>query len=106
MNDTIIRGGENIAAAEVEAILEAHPDVVQAVAVGVPDPRFGERVCAFVVTRGPFDLDACRSWFDRQGVARYKTPERVVALDHLPLLSAGKPDRAALNDLATTAGTP
>jgi acyl-CoA synthetase (AMP-forming)/AMP-acid ligase II len=100
MKDTIIRGGENIAAAEVEAILEAHPDVVQAVAVGTPDPTFGERVCAFVVTRGPFDLEACRGWFERQGVARYKTPERVVALDELPLLSAGKPDRAALKDRA------
>ena len=106
MKDTIIRGGENIAAAEVEAILEANPDVVQAVAVGVPDPTFGERVCAFVVTRGPFDLDACRAWFERQGVARYKTPERVVAVDELPLLSAGKPDRAALKDRAATAGTP
>jgi cyclohexanecarboxylate-CoA ligase len=96
IKDTIIRGGENIAAAEVEAILEAHPDVVQAVAVGYPDARYGERVCAFVVTRRPFDLVACRAWFEHQGVARFKTPERVIALDELPLLSAGKADRAAL----------
>jgi cyclohexanecarboxylate-CoA ligase len=105
MTDTIIRGGENIAAAEVEAVLEAHPDVVQAVAVGVPDPTFGERVCAFVVTRGSFDLESCRAWFERRGVARYKTPERVVTLEELPVLSAGKPDRSALQELAaTTAG--
>lgn len=96
IKDTIIRGGENIAAAEVEAVLEAHPDVVQAVAVGYPDARFGERVCAFVVARRPFDLGACRTWFEREGVARYKTPERVVRLDELPLLSAGKADRTAL----------
>ena len=96
IKDIIIRGGENIAAAEVEAALEAHPAVVQAVAVGFPDARLGERVCAFVVTRGAFDLEECRSWFERSGVARYKTPERIVHLDELPVLSAGKPDRAAL----------
>jgi cyclohexanecarboxylate-CoA ligase len=96
IKDTIIRGGENITAAEVEAVLEAHPDVVQAVAVGYPDARLGERVCTFVVTRRPFDLAACRAWFDHEGIARFKTPERVVAVDELPLLSAGKADRAAL----------
>ena len=77
-------------------MLEAHPSVRQAVAVGYPDDRLGERVCAFVVASGAFDLDACRTWFDQQGVARYKTPERVVRVDELPLLAAGKPDRAAL----------
>jgi len=96
ITDTIIRGGENIAAAEVEAILERHPDVVQAVAVGYADTRYGERVCAFVVARRPFDLAACQDWFEHEGVARFKTPERVVALAELPLLSAGKADRAAL----------
>ena len=58
IKDIIIRGGENIAAAEVERVLEAHPDVRHAVAVGYPDDRLGERVCVFVVTSAPFDLDA------------------------------------------------
>jgi cyclohexanecarboxylate-CoA ligase len=100
IKDIIIRGGENIAAAEVESVLEAHPAVRQAVAVGEPDARLGERVVAFVITDGPFDLEACRSWFAAQGTARYKTPERVVVVDALPLLAAGKPDRAALRNLA------
>jgi acyl-CoA synthetase (AMP-forming)/AMP-acid ligase II len=100
IKDIIIRAGENIAAAEVEGVLEAHPDVAQAVAVGYRDPLVGERVCAFVVTRAPFDLAACRAWFERAGAARFKTPERVVRVDELPLLSAGKPDRAALRDRA------
>ena len=100
IKDIIIRAGENIAAAEVEGVLEAHPDVAQAVAVGYPDALVGERVCAFVVTRAPFDLAACRAWFERAGVARFKTPERVVRVDELPLLSAGKPDRGALRDRA------
>jgi cyclohexanecarboxylate-CoA ligase len=100
MKDVIIRGGENIAAAEVEGILEAHPDVRQAAVLGEPDARLGERVCAFVVASAPFDLAACRAWFERQGVAVFKTPERVVQLDELPLLAAGKPDRAALQKIA------
>jgi acyl-CoA synthetase (AMP-forming)/AMP-acid ligase II len=100
IKDVIIRGGENISAAEVEGVLEAHPLVRQAVAVGYPDTRLGERVCAYVVASGPFDLDACRAWFERQGVARFKTPERVERVTELPLLAAGKPDRAALRERA------
>ena len=100
MKDVIIRAGENVAAAEVEGILEAHPDVRQAAVVGEPDARLGERVCAFVVASAPFDLAECRAWFEKQGVAVFKTPERVVQLDELPLLAAGKADRAALKQQA------
>lgn len=100
IKDVIIRAGENISATEVESVLEAHPAVRQAVAVGEPDDRLGERVCAFVLTSAPFDLDTCRDWFATRGVARFKTPERVVVLDAFPLLAAGKPDRAALRALA------
>src|SRR3954471_10682936 len=104
IKDIIIRGGENIATAEVEAVLERHPAVRHAVAVGEPDERLGERVVAFVVTSAPFDLDACRAWFAEEGVARFKTPERVIVVDELPLLPAGKPDRTALRNsiLAST----
>jgi cyclohexanecarboxylate-CoA ligase len=103
VKDVIIRGGENISAAEVEGVLEAHPDVRQAVAVGYPDELMGERVAAFVVANDGFDLDVCRRWFTERGTARFKTPERVVRLDRLPLLGSGKPDRAALRELARTA---
>ncbi len=96
LKDVIIRGGENISTAEVEKVLEAHPDVRHAVAVGEPDALMGERVVAFVESSRAFDLDACRAWFVEQGVARFKTPERVVVVDALPLLPTGKPDRAAL----------
>ena len=96
IKDVIIRAGENISATEVESVLEAHPAVRQAVAVGEPDDRLGERVCAFVVTTGAFDLAACRAWFTDQGVARFKTPERVEVLAEFPLLASGKPDRTAL----------
>ena len=96
LKDVIIRGGENISASEVEAALEAHPDIHHAVAVGYPDPLMGERVAAFVESAAPFDLEACRRWFSDRGVAKFKTPEKVERLEHLPLLGSGKPDRAAL----------
>ena len=50
-----------------------------------------------------FDLEACRAWFAERGVTRFKTPERVVRLDALPTLAAGKPDRTALRELARRA---
>jgi len=100
MKDIIIRGGENIAAAEVEGVLESHPAVRQAVAVGYPDDRLGERVCAFVVSDRDLTVDDARAWFETRGVARFKTPERVVRVDELPVLAAGKVDRAALRDRA------
>ena len=96
LKDTIIRGGENISASEVEGALESHPAVRQAVAVGYPDALMGERVAAFVVAEGPFDLAACQEWFAKLGLARFKTPERVVQIDQLPLLGSGKADRGAL----------
>ena len=96
LKDVIIRGGENISASEVEAALEAHPDVRHAVAVGYPDPLMGERVAAFVESAAPFDLEECRRWFAGRGMAVFKTPEKVERLDQLPLLGSGKPDRAAL----------
>ena len=96
MGDKIIRGGENIDAAEVEAILEAHPAVGQAVVLGELDHRLGERVAAFVVVDGPFDLDECRRWFADSGAARFMTPERIIPVDELPTMASGKPDKSEL----------
>jgi cyclohexanecarboxylate-CoA ligase len=96
LKDVIIRGGENISAAEIEAVLESHPDIRHAVAVGRPDALMGERVVAFVEAPATFDLGVCKEWFAARGIARFKTPERVVVVESLPLLASGKPDRTAL----------
>jgi cyclohexanecarboxylate-CoA ligase len=100
LSDTIIRAGENISASEVEAVLETHPSIRNAVVVPVPDAVVGERVAAFVVCSRPFSLEQCREWFTDQGITRFKTPELVIALDSIPTLPAGKPDRAALKLMA------
>jgi cyclohexanecarboxylate-CoA ligase len=95
----VIRGGENISIGEVEAALERHPQVRHAVVLGYPDDRLGERVGAVVIADGVFDVEAARAWFAELGLARFKTPERVVQVESLPTLAAGKPDRAALSRL-------
>jgi len=102
IKDIVIRGGENISAAEIEAVLETHPSISQAAAVGYPDDRMGQRVCAYVVASEPFDLAACRRWMEERGVTRFKWPERVEQVDALPLLAAGKVDRAALERAASS----
>lgn len=96
LKDIVIRGGENISTPEVEAVLEAHPAVVHAVVLGEPDELMGERVVAYVEATDAFDLDACRRWFVEQQVAKFKTPERIVRVDKIPLLPTGKPDREQL----------
>ena len=97
LKDVIIRGGENISASEVEAALEAHPDVRHAVAVGYPDPLMGERVAAFVEATASFDIEECRRWFASRGMAKFKTPEKVERLDRLATarLGQGRPRRVA-----------
>ena len=98
IKDLIIRGGENIAAAEVEGVLEAHPAV--APGGGRRPTRRAGSVSRWSrsssAARRHFDLGACREWFAERGIARFKTPEIVEAVDELPLLAAGKVDRAEL----------
>lgn len=100
LSDVIIRAGENITASEVEAILGAHPDIQQAVAVPVPDEAVGERVAAVVVATDRFGLEQCQAWFSAQGVTRFKTPELILQIGALPMLASGKPDRRALRAMA------
>jgi o-succinylbenzoate---CoA ligase len=76
--DTIISGGENVAPAEVEAVLEAHPDVLEAAVLGRSDPSWGEAIAAIVVPRTGCELtveELCEHCAER--LARYKVPKRV-----------------------------
>ena len=91
MDDTIIRGAENIAPAEIEDVLLRHPDVLDAVVVGVPDEEWGQRIEAVVVARPGSGLDveelraACRATLRSS-----KTPDRIVCWDELPRTVTGK----------------
>jgi acyl-CoA synthetase (AMP-forming)/AMP-acid ligase II len=90
-DDMIIRGGENIAPAEVEAVIYSHPAVDEAAVVGVPDVEWGQRVAAFVVARPGVDLGADElAEFCRQRLASFKKPEIIRFLDALPKNHMGK----------------
>lgn len=90
--DVIIRGGENISSREVEDLLFRHPDIAEAAVVAAPDARMGEVVCAFVIPRPGHrpTLEAVRDQFFSAGIARQKTPERLVVVDDFPRNSTGK----------------
>ncbi|WP_307873745.1 MULTISPECIES: AMP-binding protein [unclassified Frankia] len=100
----IMRGGANIYPAEVERVLAQVDGVREAVALGLPDPRLGQRVVAVVeVTQpGATDEETCVAHC-RASLARYKVPERVLVLDALPRNAMGKPLRAALPPLFASA---
>ncbi len=91
--DIIIRGGMNISAAEVEALVSTHPGVGECAVVGYPDPDLGERVGVFVVAEPdaePPDLDAVVATMREAEVASYKLPERLELIDALPRNPVGK----------------
>jgi acyl-CoA synthetase (AMP-forming)/AMP-acid ligase II len=90
-DDTIIRGGENIAPAEIEDVLLSHPDVDDAVVVGVPHPEWGQRLEAAVVLRAGcvHDTEAIRGYV-RHRLRTSKTPDRIVVWDKLPRNDLGK----------------
>ena len=93
-----IRGGYNIYPIEVEAVLEAHPDVAEAVVLGRPDPVMGEIGLAVVVPRdraNPPTLEDLRA-FCSASLARYKLPEALELVDGLPRNPSGKIDRRRL----------
>ena len=89
--DIIIRGGENIAPAEIESLLRSHTDVVDAAVVGVPDEHFGEEVAAGVILKAgrPFDpQDLADSLAGH--IAKFKVPRRWKVFGEFPLTGSGK----------------
>jgi len=91
-DDTIIRGAENIAPAEIEEVLLGHPDVIDAAVVGVPDEEWGQRLEAVVVARPgalPVDGEALRGYV-RGRLRGSKTPDRIECWPELPRTATGK----------------
>jgi acyl-CoA synthetase (AMP-forming)/AMP-acid ligase II len=86
-------GGEKIFPEEVEAVLKGHPGVLDAVVVGVPDDRFGQRVAAVIQPRPGADLTlAAIDAHCRTRVAGYKVPRQLSLVEHLVRQPSGKPD--------------
>ncbi|MFG3104463.1 (2,3-dihydroxybenzoyl)adenylate synthase [Streptomyces sp. NPDC048182] len=104
VKEQINRGGEKVSPEEVEQHLLHHPDVAQAVVIGVPDDVLGERVCAcLVLTQAPAsapDPAALGEFLHGRGVAAFKWPQQVETVTTWPLTGVGKIDRRALTVLA------
>ncbi|WP_240355360.1 class I adenylate-forming enzyme family protein [Mycobacterium bourgelatii] len=98
--DIIVRGGENISSKEVEDVLSSHPAIAEAAAVGAVDEVYGERVCVFVVVNAGqrFEVADAARHFRECGLARHKTPERVVVVPELPRTASGKVQKHVLRE--------
>jgi fatty-acyl-CoA synthase len=103
IKDMVIRGGENVYPREIEEFLHTHPDVSEAQVVGVPDPRFGEEICACVRLRSGATVaeEELRDWC-RGRIAHYKVPRYVRFVDEFPMTVTGKVQKFLLRDRMTT----
>ncbi|WP_440054717.1 (2,3-dihydroxybenzoyl)adenylate synthase [Pseudoalteromonas sp. T1lg65] len=101
--DQINKGGEKVAAEEIENYLLAHPGVHDCAVVAMPDPILTERVCAFVVAKQndlePITRGSLNRFIRAKGLADYKYPDRYEFIDELPKTKVGKVDKRALRQL-------
>jgi len=103
--DIINRGGMKISPAEIDTLMEAHPDITEAAVCAYPDAALGERVCACVVSASGGSVPSLETLCDYllgRGLAKFKLPERIHYLPALPRNPMGKVVRTALQALLTT----
>lgn len=100
--DMIIRGGENIPVVEIEGVLIRHPSIERVALVAMPDPRLGERACAFVIVRegSTFDIAEMRRFLAEQNMMRNYWPERVEVVEAMPTTESGKIQKMKLREIA------
>jgi fatty-acyl-CoA synthase len=100
LKDMVIRGGENIYPREIEEFLFTHPAVEQAAVVGVPDPKYGEELCAWIKLKADqaASEDEIRD-FCRGQLAHYKVPKYVKFVDTFPQTVTGKIQKFKIRDL-------
>ena len=100
--DILKTGGEKISALEIEDVLRSHPGVADCAVVGVPDPEWGDRVCAAVVPAGDAELveDELRD-LARTRLAPYKVPKDFLIVDDLPRNAMGKVTKPDVRELFT-----
>jgi acyl-CoA synthetase (AMP-forming)/AMP-acid ligase II len=98
-DDMIIRGGENISPEEVEDILHSHPKIEEAAVIGIPDPEWGQEVCAVLVIKKGEDVDPAEIMeYCRARLAGFKRPRSIFFIDALPRNHMGKVLRKELRE--------
>lgn len=100
VKDMLIRGGENIYPREIEEFLFRHPKVGEVQVFGVPDSKYGEEICAWIVTKSGQSMteDDVRNFCKGQ-IAHYKIPRYVKFVDALPMTVTGKPQKFIMSEL-------
>ncbi|MGY2026259.1 AMP-binding protein [Nocardia gipuzkoensis] len=102
IKDMVIRGGENIYPREIEEFLYTHPDILDAQVIGVPDPKYGEELMAWVRMRPgttPLDATAVRE-FATGKLAHFKIPRYVHVVEEFPMTVTGKIRKAEMREIA------
>nr|WP_235679403.1 AMP-binding protein [Aquibium microcysteis] len=99
VKDMVIRGGENVYPREIEEFLYRHPKVSEVQVFGVPDPRYGEELCAWIVLHpGQSATEEEIRAFCRGQIAHYKVPRHVRFKEALPMTVTGKPQKFVMRD--------
>ncbi len=99
LKDMLIRGGENIYPREIEEFLFRHPKVSAVQVFGVPDAKYGEEICAWIVLKpGQSATDADIKGFCRDQIAHYKVPRHVRFVPELPITVTGKPQKFVMRN--------
>jgi len=93
--EMFISGGENVYPAEIESVLLAHPQVIEAAVVSIPHETWGEVGRAFVVAGDDYDEEHLRTFIGER-LAKYKQPRSIIVIDKLPLTAIGKIDKKVL----------
>ncbi len=104
LKDNVNRGGEKYGTEEVENLIREHPGVADVAVVAMPDPTFFEKGCAFIIPkRGAAvpDVPTLGTFLSGKGLAKFKLPERIEAIDAFPVTRVGKMDKARLRALIT-----
>lgn len=102
IKDMVIRGGENLYPREIEEFLHAHPDILDVQVIGVPDPKYGEELMAWVRMREgvePLTADAVRAYCDGR-LARFKIPRYVHVVEEFPMTVTGKIRKIEMREMA------
>ena len=99
VKDMIIRGGENVYPREVEDYLFRHPAIREAQVFGIPDAKYGEQVCAWVVPHEGAELTPDEViGFCEGEIAHFKVPRHVRMVDELPMTVTGKPQKFVMRE--------
>ena len=102
VKDMLIRGGENVYPREIEEFLLSHQGVLDVQVFGVPDNKYGEEICAWIIPMAGYkmSLDDVRSYCDGQ-IAHYKIPRYVKVVSEFPMTVTGKPQKYLMRETMT-----